>query len=87
MTGRLKRRIDDLLFENSQSKAKVSALDMAVAGLDNGPGNEQKGHVVVAETWCRGRNSNPHGAFAPEDFKGCPPMTVAMLIYDSRCLS
>jgi hypothetical protein len=21
------------------------------------------------EIWCRGRDSNPHGAFAPEDFK------------------
>ena len=24
---------------------------------------------LFGETWCRGRGSNPHGAFAPEDFK------------------
>src|ERR1700730_13473746 len=26
-------------------------------------------HQAIGETWCRGRDSNPHGAFAPEDFK------------------
>ena len=25
--------------------------------------------MAVGERWCRGRDSNPHGAFAPEDFK------------------
>ena len=32
--------------------------------------------------WCRGRDSNPHGAFAPEDFKSSayaisPPRPVS----------
>jgi len=38
----------------------------------------------VEEMWCRGRDSNPHGAFAPEDFKGWALIDSAVLIYDAR---
>ncbi len=28
------------------------------------------GRMTLENSWCRGRDSNPHGAYAPEDFKG-----------------
>ena len=43
--------------------------------------------MAVEKQWCRGRDLNPHGAFAPGDFKGWALTDSAMLAYDARCLT
>ena len=55
-TGATRRiRTDDLLITNDMPRFRTSQR------IGSGYG----------KYWCRGRDSNPHGVFTPEDFKSC----------------
>jgi hypothetical protein len=50
--------------------ARTRRIYQAVMGGSNLPLRTAGAFRCNWRFWCRGRGSNPHGAFAPEDFKG-----------------